>query len=143
MHTGTHYICEVLGLDMGTQAAHIRREGAIESVQGYKVVMPLRHPALVAVTFKKRGWAERNGWSWLEQWQRLDDVQGFFFPIETKPFDDLEAYVGYSVDRIEQPVASLGNYPEKQSLDAAKSYLASEWADVEKALCTNVGSEYY
>ncbi len=155
MHSGTHYMCDVLGLSPGVDTfhpgenkeghlyVHTRFEDAINLSKKHKTVVPLRHPGFIAVSWKKRGTAKRKHLSLWDQWSRLDEAEGFFFPIENKPFDELEDYVGFPVNRKVGVVASVGDYAEKKNVDTAKKYLGKDWELVEQMLSTDVGKRYY
>lgn len=152
-HTGTRYLLSLLG----NSKAKLRNDGEVDRGSNYnlvhshfdkrtehirrlskshKTVIPLRHPAFVAVSWKKR----KQG-SFLKEW--LNICEGFYFPLETKPFDELEDYVGFELNRHQNVLNSIGEYPEKHSLDAARQYLGDLWSDVEVALDTDIAKQFY
>lgn len=167
MHSGTRFLWQTLGVVLHEDlwhisdlpqsnckavAAHTVVDGAIEFAKDYKTVVPLRHPALIAVSWKKRidnklgdGHLRirKEYFDWLEEWKKLDDVDAFFFPLETRPYDDLEDFTGFSVNRSVDTRFSIGDYPEKHSIMAAKEYLGDEWSKVVAALNTKIGRQVY
>jgi hypothetical protein len=130
-----------------TLAAHFRWNHP-ESVplfrkyaERYKTVIPLRHPALIGVSHKKRNDDAHS--IWVYEWMQMMQVPAFHFPIETMPFDELEAYLGRDVRRHTKPMKSIGDYPEKESLEAARDFLGDAWWTVEWCLNTDIGKKYY
>jgi hypothetical protein len=101
-------------------------------------VIPLRHPALIATSFKKR---KQGGY--VKEWMRMCEIEGFHFPLETKPYDELEEYLGRPVVRDDTVVNSIGEYPEKDSIQSAKAYLGIDWVNVEAMLATPIGQRFY
>jgi hypothetical protein len=107
-----------------------------------KTVIPLRHPAMIAVSHKKRDSSAGTGF--LYKWFLMCQIpNAFYFPIETMPFDELEDFLGRKVNRSTKPLKTLGDYPEKESLEAARKFLKDDWWAVEAALNTDVGQKYY
>jgi len=116
-----------------------RTETIIDLSRTMKTVIPLRHPAFVAVS-----WRKRNEDNFLQQWLRMCWVpQAFYFPLETKPFDELQEYTGVTLNRQVGMVNSLGKYPEKQDLQTARDFLGDEWGDVQTALNSPIGRKFY
>lgn len=107
----------------------------------FPTVIPLRHPAMIATSHKKRD--PKAGTLWLYKWVQMCQVPAFHFPIETMPFDELEEYLGRKVRRDRDPVKTIGDYPEKHSLEAARKFLKDDWWAVEAALNTDIGRKYY
>ena len=160
-HTGTRFLFDVLGLEYDVNhlhafelykaqgksiraiSSHTSRQRSHDVVRYYKTVVPLRHPALVATSWKKY---DEDG-NWLKEWQKLDALTDvFFFPIEQLPYDALEEFVGFSVNRdveIKVKRHTMGDYPEKKSIESAKDYLGSQWGSVEMALSSGVGKRFY
>jgi hypothetical protein len=88
-------------------------------------------------------WKKREESGWIDQWRNIDRIHNpFFFRIEEMPLDELEEFLGFEVNRKPVHIGSLGDYPEKASLDAAKRYLGDEWRYVEEALKTEAGHDY-
>ena len=115
---------------------------ALANNPNVKTVIPLRHPALIAVSHKKRH--EESGAHFLYKWILMCQIpNAFYFPIETMPFDELEAFLRKKVSRNRKPMRTLGDYPEKRSLDAAKTFLKDDWWAVGAALNTDIGRRYY
>lgn len=107
-----------------------------------KTVIPLRHPAFIAVSHKKRD--IHAGTHFLYKWFLMCQIpNAFYFPLETMPFDELEDFLGKKVYRSTKPLKTLGDYPEKKNLEAAKKFLDDDWWAVDAALRTNIGQHYY
>ena len=155
-HTGTNYLISVLNREKSKltldRKNRIKNEDAdiiwshfdhrmphiVELSKRMKTVIPLRHPARIAISWRKRS---QSGW--LDQWMRMCQVEAFHFPMETKPFDELEEFVGFELNRHNDPINTIGDYIEKHVPVEAGYYLGAEWGDVMKALDTNVGRKYY
>jgi hypothetical protein len=121
-----------------------RADTLIEMSKHMKTVIPLRHPALIAVSHKKREGQPRHDIPWYIQWDKMCEVENaFHFPLETKPFDELEEFTGMKVKRIDGVIHSIGNYPEKKDLKTMRDFLQKDWDFVEKALKTNIGQRFY
>lgn len=152
-HTGTNFTLGVLGgrptkidkngnvqnpwADVVMSHFDKRTPHIKEYARHIKTVIPLRHPALVAVSWKKR---KQSGW--LAEWLNMCEVEGFYFPMETKPFDELEEFIGAKVNRLDTVINSIGEYDEKKNLTTARDFLGSDWVDVEIALNTEAGRIY-
>ena len=118
-------------------------------------VIPIRHPALIVTSWRKRQWIEsirRNGVSVpqsmcleniLRQWNRMGEINGFLFCVEQMPFDELEEYLNMKVNRHHGVVNSIGDYSEKQDLGSVRAFLKADWSIVEKALQTPIGKRFY
>jgi hypothetical protein len=127
----------ILHTHLGTQTV-----GRIRRLKKLPVVIPLRHPARVATSWKYYG-SPASG-DWLERWKLMDLFpDAFFFPMESKPFTRLDAYLGREVTRKEGIIGSIGPYPEKKSMVSMQQYLEDQWAEVEEALATEVGRRFY
>ena len=113
----------------------------IELANRFKTVIPLRHPALIAVSHKKRD--PNAGTGFLHKWTQMTQIPAFHFPMETKPFDALEVYLEREVRRNEVTLGSIGEYKEKNSLKQARAFLGRDWWAVEAALDTEIGEWYY
>ena len=110
---------------------------------GRKVVIPIRHPAKIAVSWNKRDDHRKRTPTFLDQWVRMDEFDAFFFPLEEMPFNELEEYLGQSVNRARKPLGTIGNYDEKKNLQAMREFLKDDWELVESALETNIGRKFY
>jgi hypothetical protein len=121
-----------------------RADTLVEMSRHMKTVIPLRHPALIAVSHKKReGWP-RHEIHWHDQWLKMCEVENaFHFTLEDKPFVELEKFTGMKVHRFDKVVRSLGDYPEKKNLKTIRDFLKEEWDFVEKALNTKIGRRFY
>jgi hypothetical protein len=159
-HSGSYYVANVI---CEGKPSHLRRNGEIarkkthvihghydvrhevfkELSRRIKTVIPVRHPALIAVSWKKRGPAQWRTDNFLTQWNRMHEIDGFLFPIEQKPFDELEDYLGAKVNRLDRVIHSIGEYNEKRDLETARNFLGSEWALVQEALQTPIGRKFY
>jgi len=167
-HSGTHFIRRAIG---GTCAkltvkndvrprdkrkefqmvhAHFdeRTDALHHWASGNKVIIPLRHPAAVAVSWKKRPDHRKRTPTFLDQWKRMDEFDAFFFPLDennltSMPFDELEEYLGRSVSRSSKTAGSIGDYKEKKNLQAMRDFLQEDWALVEEALQTHIGWKFY
>jgi hypothetical protein len=153
-HTGTNYLLSVLGSEERIRTdrqgkrkspdadaiwAHINEPIAKTLSTELKTVIPLRHPMNVAISWKKRG---ESGW--LDHWMMMDEfTDAFFFPLEAKPFDELQEFTGLDLNRHDKRIRSIGEYPERNDLVAAGYFLGKEWGDVFKALQSTIGSKYY
>jgi hypothetical protein len=113
--------------------AHLQ---SIRSFSGqYKTVVPLRHPVAVALSW----WIRRPNLvkGVKEEWENMRralwgrDV--FFFPLETKPFDALQAYLGWGVCRIQSREGSRGDYEARDYWEAG---------DIDKLLKTKARQAY-
>ena len=156
-HSGTHYLLNVIRKPVGKLClsgkvkdryvihGHLdkRTEKLLELSKGRRTVIPLRHPALIAVSWKKRGPARWRTPTFLDQWKRMDEFDAFFFPLEEKPYKALEEYLRLDVVRVDKRVNSIGDYPERNDLQTARDFLKDDWALVEQALNTKIGSQYY
>ena len=170
-HSGTHFILRTLGGNsaklkpsdksrFNTSKLIIWPRKGYKLLQGHfdyaradtllrmsrhmKTVIPLRHPALIAVSWKKRGPARWRSNNFLEQWLKMCEVKdAFYFPLETMPFDELEDFTGLTVNRTDRAFGSIGDYPEKRDLKTARDFLGDDWALVEEALETQVGRKFY
>ena len=152
-HTGTNYCFSVLnrertrltrdGLiehDADILWSHfdIRTPYVLELSKRMKTVIPLRHPARIAISWRKRG---QTGW--LKEWMRMGEVEdAFYFPLETKPFDELEEFTGFTLNRHDEVINSIGDYRERDLVSMGR-YLGDEWGDVFTALETPVGRKIY
>jgi len=118
-----------------------RTELLKELAKTRKMVIPLRHPALIAVSWKARGEdGNRRTPTFLDQWVRMDEFpDAFFFTMEEKPFDDLETYLGRPVNRIKRYVNKMDYEFPTNVLE----YLGDDRHLVEKALQTDVGKRFY
>ncbi len=103
-----------------------------------KTVITLRHPILVALSHKWRG---AYVGEFARYWDKMTEIvsDGFFFPMETKPWDDLERYVGRPVTRSEKVENSVGEYSyktyyEKGKMDHVKEWLGSDWDHCQRIL---------
>ena len=69
----------------------------------------------------------------------------FFFPMETKPFDEFEEYLGHKLNnRDTAVVGTSGDYPEKDSFKSMRAYVGEdEWVCVRAALKTDIGRRFY
>lgn len=117
-------------------------------------VIPLRHPAFIAVSWKKR---ERDRAArqrpplpksmmlrnFLLQWERIHEIEGFHFCVEQHPFGELEDYLGVTVNHTTNVIHSIGEYDEKRDFVTAKDFLGKDWALVEKALDMPLGRKFY
>ena len=122
----------------------VRADTLIEMSKHMKTVIPLRHPALIAVSWKKRPKDINHRGTFLDEWMKMCEVENaFHFPLEIKPFDALEAFTGIEIIRHDKLINSIGNYPEKESLQTAKNFLQDDWALVEIALNTPIGRKFY
>ena len=152
-HSGTRTLLSVIGLphakirangdidsggfDRDVAIAHLDQRTAqlVDMSCNMKTVIPLRHPAMIAVSWKKRDTSKYSDGSFLEQWQRIPEmVNPFFFGIKEMPFDDLEDYLQMSVNRKRFCIGSIGDYPEKSDLASAKRFLGDDWWMVEQAM---------
>jgi hypothetical protein len=121
-----------------------RTETLIEMSKHLKTVIPLRHPAAIATSWKKREGRPNHKTTWYDQWLNMCEVENaFHFPLETKPFSELEKFTGTRVYHYDQVMASIGDYPEKKDLKTMRDFLGKEWSFVEKALNTNIGRRFY
>jgi len=169
-HTGTHYILKVLKnnnaklgrcgrvclsgkrpcmlKDHKYELIHghfdERADTIIEMSKYMKTVIPLRHPALVAVSWKKRPKDHNHKTTFLEEWLKMCEVDNaFHFPLETMPFDKLAEFTGKPVKRTRERIHSIGDYPEKESLKTIQNFLKDDWLLVEQALNTSIGRKFY
>jgi hypothetical protein len=158
-HSGSYYLVHLLGgvssklkqdgmvSPLGKRVIHghydCRHAVIKELSKRIKTVIPVRHPAMIAVSWKKRGPKQWRTDNFLIQWQRMHDIDGFLFCIEQKPFDRLEEYLGTEVNRTDAVIHSIGDYPEKQNLETARDFLADDWSLVTQALDTPIGRKFY
>ena len=167
-HTGTHYIMKVLNY----RYAKLTRDGRIsikkkacnhsteyqlinghfdcrantliEMSKDLKTVIPLRHPALIAVSWKKRPKDIHHQGTFLDEWLKMCEVDNaFHFPLETMPFDELESYTEMTVNRQTEVIHSIGDYPEKKDLQTIQNFLDDDWPLVLAALDTSIGRKFY
>ena len=160
-HSGSRTLLSVIGLPR----AKLRQDGALHS-NGFtdevihshfdrrmpiimemskimKTVISLRHPAMIAVSWKKRNTSKYSDANFLQQWLRMPEMTDpFFFKMEEMPFDDLEKFLGLGVNRKRLCIGSIGNYPEKHNIASAKRFLGKDWNFVEQALDTTAGKLY-
>ena len=168
-HTGTHYIMRVLGYNYAkllrdgkvcikkkpcTKHLHTydiinghfdeRADTLIEMSKHMRTVIPLRHPAFVAVSWKKRPTDINHRGTFLDEWLKMCEVDNaFHFPLETMPFDKLAEFTGMELNRTKQRIHSIGDYPQRKDLQTARNFLQDEWALVEQALDTSIGRKFY
>jgi hypothetical protein len=121
----------------------VRGPTLVEASHKMTTVIPLRHPALIATSWKKRGPARKRTPTFLEQWMYMCEATGFLFPLETKPFEALADYTNLRVRPLDKVVNSIGDYDEKRDLQAIKNFLGRDWALVEAALDTEIGRRFY
>lgn len=122
----------------------VRADTLIEMSRHMKTVIPLRHPALIAVSWKKRPKDQHHQGTFLDEWMKMCEVENaLHFPMETKPFDALEAFTGIQVIRHDTMTNSIGNYPEKENLKTIQNFLKDDWLLVEQALNTSIGRKFY
>ena len=164
-HTGTHFILNALGyqyadlvksgrvrtnISNGGEAPHdydiitghfdMRADTLIAMSKCMKTVIPLRHPALVAVSWKKRP----DHGSFIDEWLKMCEVENaLHFPLETMPFDKLAEFTGMGLNRTRKRIHSIGDYPQRKDLKTARNFLQDEWALVELALNTSIGRKFY
>lgn len=161
-HSASYYVANVIE---GRNPSHMRQTGEIVRKKGnsrvihghydmrhavylelsrrIKTVIPVRHPAKIAVSWKKRGPRQWRTENFLVQWERMHEIDGFHFCIEDKPFDELEQYLGTKVYRTDELIHSIGYYDEKKDFVTAKDFLGKDWALVEKALDMPLGRKFY
>ena len=161
-HSASYYVANVIA---GRDPSHMRQNGQIarknrsspvihghydmrhavylELSRRIKTVIPVRHPALIAVSWKKRGPRQWRTENFLVQWERMHEIEGFHFCIEEKPFDELERYLGADIHRTTNVMHSIGEYNEKKDFVTAKDFLGKDWALVEKALDMPLGRKFY
>lgn len=161
-HSGSFYVANVIAK---RNPSHMRQTGEIvrknrqshvihghydmrhrvyrELATRIKTVIPVRHPALIAVSWKKRGPKQWRTENFLVQWERMHDIDGFYFCIEDKPFDELERYLGANVHRTTNVMHSIGDYDEKRSFETAKNFLGKDWGLVQRALDMPIGRKFY
>lgn len=155
-HTGTHFIERALGgRSCKLESARQHKGGVIQAhfyehmmpkIMAFnkvlKTVVPLRHPLLIATSWEKRGKPPATGF--YREWQRMGQIDAFFFPLDTMPFDELEEFTGKPVIRDTSVINSIGDYPEKHSLEAAREFITKESLTlVEQMLATPIGQRYY
>src|SRR5690606_1538325 len=124
--TGTHFWPEYMGLIEELSVKH-------------KTVDPLRHPVAVAISWKKRG---RDGY--YDGWRLMSEANlfdPFFFPLETQPYEELEAYLGRTVNRVDRVVGAHQAYDEKlwweRGLVAGvRKFLREYWDQAQELLQT-------
>jgi hypothetical protein len=97
-HTGTHFLCRAIG--DGVIRMHLDprcRDEIVALSAAMQTFVPLRHPWLVAATWKEWGYPMPL---LLECFQEIDTLTDpVFFPIESKPFDVLESRLKRDVNR--------------------------------------------
>jgi len=168
-HTGTHYLIDILhgryakllkdgrvcinkqsctkknhNYNLLTAHFDIRADVLIEMSKTMKTVIPLRHPALIAVSWKVRPKDQHHQGTFLDEWLRMCEVENaLHFPMETRPFDALKAFTGIDVYRHDKTINSRGNYPEKENLKTMQNFLKDDWLLVEQALTTSIGRKFY
>lgn len=100
--SGTHFLAECLGGASWYQEdptadvvkLHVRDS---EVPKGRKIVIPWRAKELVAQSWLIRG-CDMD--LFRDAWSALEAVDGFRFDMKTKPFDELEAFIGRPVKRL-------------------------------------------
>lgn len=91
--SGTHFLKRALhGMD------HVHVNSLTDVPDG--IIIPMRHPEKVMRSWVNRGTGLDN---FYQAWEKLDNLmpQAFLFDLESKNFDELEAYVGFAVNRDE------------------------------------------
>lgn len=124
--------------------AHFYPENKEKICQAADIVIPLRHPVAVAISWKKRG---KTGFAY--EWRRMCWASDpLFFPLETKPWRVLEVLTK-DVDRRTEIATNLGEYPERLAwqqgdIDTVKDYLGEQWDVCQELLAFDpIARDYY
>lgn len=145
-HTGTHFMrrCFVNGV-WKVDHAHFYTEHKAKICRATDIVIPLRHPVAVAISWQRRG---KEGFVW--EWRRMRWANSpLFFPLENPPWEALEELSDFEIVRRKDRVTNLGDYPERLAweagdIDIVKNYLGEQWDVCQRLLKSDpIASHYY
>lgn len=143
-HTGTHYMqrCFIRG---EVEHAHFYPKNKKRICRATDVIIPLRHPVAVAISWMKRG---KQGF--VLEWLRMQWAKSpLFFPLENKPWKELEALSDFEIVRRADRATNLEDYPERIAwetgdIDTVKNYLGEQWYVCQNLLKSDpIASRYY
>ncbi len=137
-HTGTKLVHDEILKNVHPQSKHrVHIEPKLErELMGYagfcKIIVPLRHPRIVALGWKKR---RKDLWELHDQWWMLKEMiaplHPYYLPIEHEDRDRILAFIGHMLGlelKTDWPIIKASPAPMKE-LDDSEERLLASWME--------------